>query len=88
MMLMIIIQHTSKQQTILFYSILLGRGLGPLIVSWMVRVMGSRAKGYDIAMTAWWLDAFFMALTFFTVEEDEAVARGKKRKRDVKYVKV
>jgi hypothetical protein len=54
----------------------------------MVRVMGSRAKGYDIAMTAWWLDAFFMALTFFTVEEDEAVARGKKRKRDVKYVKV
>ena len=58
----------------------IGRGLGPLIVSWMVEAMGSRARGYDIAMAAWWLDALFMALTFFTVEEDEAMARGGKKR--------
>ena len=65
----------------------IGRGLGPLIVSWMVQSMGSRARGYDIAMAAWWLDALFMALTYFTVEEDEAAARGKKRKRNIKWEK-
>ena len=58
----------------------IGRGLGPLMVTWMVGAMGSRARGYDIAMTAWWLDALFMALTFFTVEEDEAMARGGKKR--------
>ena len=55
----------------------IGRGLGPLFVSWVVESTGSRARGYDIAMTAWWLDALFMGLTFFTVEADEATARGK-----------
>ena len=59
----------------------IGRGLGPLIVSWMVEAMGSRARGYDIAMAAWWLDALFMALTYFTVEADEATARGKGRNK-------
>ena len=43
--------------------------------------MGSRARGYDIAMAAWWLDALFMALTYFTVEADEATARGKGRNK-------
>lgn len=59
----------------------IGRGLGPLIVSWMVEAMGSRARGYDIAMAAWWLDALCMALTYFTVEADEATARGKGRNK-------
>ncbi len=54
----------------------IGKGLGPLIVSWLVQYMGSRRVGYDIAMVAWWLDAFFMACTFFTVEEDERRAAG------------
>ena len=59
----------------------IGKGLGPLIVSWLVQRMGSRRIGYDMAMTAWWLDGAFMAATFFFVEEDERVAMGKGRKR-------
>ena len=63
-----------------FYSNLLnniGKGLGPLIVSWLVQRMGSRRIGYDMAMAAWWLDGAFMACTFFFVEEDERAAMGK-----------
>jgi predicted MFS family arabinose efflux permease len=66
----------------------IGRGLGPLVVTWMVSAMGSRAHGYNFAMTAWWLEALVMALTLFTVEGDEATARGRKNKRGKTKVEI
>ena len=54
----------------------IGKGLGPLIVSWLVQRMGSRRLGYDMAMAAWWIDGAFMAATFFFIEHDEKVATG------------
>lgn len=57
----------------------IGRGLGPIIVSWLINAMGSREGGFQVAMAAWWLDAAFMSATFFYVEADEKRAS---RRRD------
>ena len=56
----------------------IGRGIGPVIVSMLIDLMGDREQGFKVAMTAWWLDAFFMSATFYYVEKDEDLVQRRR----------
>lgn len=54
---------------------LIGRGLGPAFVAWLIGKLGGRRKAFNIGIFGWLFCGILNGLLYCTVERDEERAR-------------